>query len=58
LLNETLDTVLKAPDLRDKLSIEAVQPMPMAPEAFGAYIKADLERWTKLARERKINLDA
>jgi tripartite-type tricarboxylate transporter receptor subunit TctC len=58
LLNETLDSVLKAPDLRDKLSIEAVQPMPMAPEAFGAYIKADLERWTKLARERKINLDA
>lgn len=57
-LNETLETVLKAPDLREKLSIEAVQPMPMTTEAFGNYIKADLARWTKLAKERNINLDA
>ena len=57
-LNETLESVLKAPDLREKLSIEAVQPMPMTAEAFGNYIKADLARWTKLAKERNINLDA
>lgn len=57
-LNETLESVLTAPDLREKLSIEAVQPMPMTTEAFGNYIKADLARWTKLAKERNINLDA
>ncbi len=57
-LNETLEAVLKAPDLREKLSIEAVQPMPMTAEAFGNYVKADLARWTKLAKERNINLDA
>jgi len=56
-LNETLNAVLKAPDLSEKLSVEAVEPMPMTAEAFGAYIKADVARWTRLARERKIELD-
>jgi tripartite-type tricarboxylate transporter receptor subunit TctC len=56
-LNESLNSVLKAPDLREKLSVEAVEPMPMSPEQFGAYIKADIARWTKLARERNIELD-
>jgi tripartite-type tricarboxylate transporter receptor subunit TctC len=57
-LNETLNTVLKAPDLSEKLSVEAVEPMPMSAEEFGAYMRADLARWTELARERKIQLDS
>ena len=56
-LNESLNTVLKAPDLRDKLSVEAVEPMPMSPQEFSDYIRADIARWTKLARDRKIELD-
>jgi tripartite-type tricarboxylate transporter receptor subunit TctC len=56
-LNESLNTVLKAPDLRDKLSVEAVEPMPMSPQEFADYIRADIARWTKLARDRKIELD-
>jgi tripartite-type tricarboxylate transporter receptor subunit TctC len=56
-LNESLNSVLRAPDLREKLSVEAVEPMPMTPEQFGTYIKADIARWTKLARERHIELD-
>jgi hypothetical protein len=57
-LNDTLNAVLQAPDLRDKLSIEAVEPMPMSAEQFAQYIKADIARWTKLARERDIHLDS
>jgi tripartite-type tricarboxylate transporter receptor subunit TctC len=57
-LNDTLGAVLAAPDLRDRLAAEAVEPMPMSPEAFGAYIKADIARWTALARDRKIDLDS
>jgi len=56
-LNESLNTVLNAPDLREKLSIEAVEPMPMSAEQFGQYIKADIARWTQLARARNIQLD-
>ena len=56
-LNETLNSVLTGGDLADKLAAEAVQPQPMTPEAFGAFVRADIERWTKLARERGIQLD-
>lgn len=57
LLNDTLNTVLKAPDLSEKLAVEAVEPMPMSAQQFGDYIKADLARWTRLARDRKIELN-
>lgn len=57
LLNDTLDTVLKAPDMSEKLSIEAIQPMPMTAQQFGDYIRADVARWTQLARDRNIQLE-
>ena len=57
-LNETLNKVLQGPDLAERLAAEAVQPMPMSPEAFGMYIRADIARWTAIARDRKIDLDA
>ena len=58
MLNETLNAVLTGPDLRDKLAAEAVEPSPMSSEAFAAFIRADIARWTKIARDRKIDLDA
>ena len=57
-LNETLGSVLKAPDLREKLSVEAIEPIIMSPEQFGEFVKTDIARWTQLARERKIELDS
>ncbi len=56
-LNETLVTVLKSPDLAEKLAGEAVEPQPMTPEQFGQYIAADIARWTALAKARGIRLD-
>ena len=56
-LNETLATVLRAPDLRDKLAVEAIEPIVMSPDEFSAFIKTDIARWIKLAKERKIELD-
>jgi tripartite-type tricarboxylate transporter receptor subunit TctC len=56
-LNDTLNAVLKAPDMTSKLASEAVEPMPMAPEQFGGYVKAEVARWTALAKERKIQLE-
>jgi tripartite-type tricarboxylate transporter receptor subunit TctC len=57
-LNETLASVLGAPDLREKLSVEAIEPMPMSAEQFGAFMKTDIERWTRLAKARGIELDS
>ncbi len=56
-LNNAMAQVLAMPDLRDKLSAEAVELAPMTPAQFGEYMKQDLARWSTLARERNINLD-
>ncbi len=57
-LNDALGKVLAQPDFKDKLSAEAVELMPMSPEAFANYMKRDMARWTALAKERGILLDA
>jgi tripartite-type tricarboxylate transporter receptor subunit TctC len=56
-LNDTLATVLKSPDLREKLSIEAIEPITMTPDEFGAFIKAEIGRWSGIAKARNIQLD-
>ena len=57
-LNDTLGQVLGQAELREKLSIEAVEPNPMSAEAFGEFMRADIQRWTQLARARNIQLDS
>jgi tripartite-type tricarboxylate transporter receptor subunit TctC len=56
-LSTALNQVLSQPDFKDKLAAEAVELMPMSPEAFGSAIRADLERWTRLVKERRIEPD-
>ncbi|MFC5499733.1 Bug family tripartite tricarboxylate transporter substrate binding protein [Caenimonas terrae] len=56
-LNETQVAVLNAPDMREKLAGEAVEPWPMSPEQFGDYIRSEIARWTTLARARNIHLE-
>ena len=56
-LNEAQVAVLKEPDLAEKLAAEAVEPWPMTPEQFGQYIRAEVARWTALAKARNIRLD-
>ena len=57
-LHQSLASVLTGGDLKDKLAAEAVEPGPMKPEAFGQFIREDIARWTKVAKDRKIDLDA
>ena len=57
-LNDTLAAVLTAPDLSERLAIEAIEPMVLTPEQFGAFIQRDIARWTALAKARNIHLDS
>jgi tripartite-type tricarboxylate transporter receptor subunit TctC len=56
-LNDTLATTLGSPELRERLTVEAVEPMVMSPQQFAAFVRSDIARWTKLARDRDIHLD-
>ena len=57
-LNETLNKALANPALGKQLDIEAIDPMPMSAAQFADYAQRDLERWTRLAKEQNIRLDA
>jgi tripartite-type tricarboxylate transporter receptor subunit TctC len=56
-LNVEINNALASPALQQRLSSEAIEPMPMTPDQFGKFIQADIARWTRLARERNISLD-
>lgn len=56
-LNAEINRALASPALQQRLSGEAIEPMPMTPEQFGRFIQADIARWSALARERRISLD-
>jgi tripartite-type tricarboxylate transporter receptor subunit TctC len=30
----------------------------MSPDAFAAYVKADIERWSKLVKDQKIEIES
>src|SRR5229473_2590488 len=56
-LNAEINKALASPALQERLSGEAIEPMPMTPDQFGNFIRADIARWSALARERNISLD-
>jgi tripartite-type tricarboxylate transporter receptor subunit TctC len=56
-LNDEINKALRSPALQQRLSGEAIEPMPMAPSEFARFIQADIARWSALARERNIRLD-
>ena len=42
---------LALPEVKDRLAQAALQPVGSAPREFAAVVRADIERWGKLARE-------
>ena len=55
-LNTEINKLIIAPELKEKLSGEALEPMPMSPEQFGEYMKNDIAKWEKLVKARKIEI--
>ncbi len=56
-LNTEINHQLTLKDLHDKLSSEALEPMPMSPEQFASYIKNDIDKWTRLVKSRNIEIE-
>ncbi|MDQ3026815.1 MAG: tripartite tricarboxylate transporter substrate binding protein [Pseudomonadota bacterium] len=56
-LNDEINKAIATPELRQRLSGEALEPMPMTPEQFGKFMQDDIAKWAKLAQERGIKLE-
>ena len=55
-LSDEINKLLENPELRERLSGEALEPMPMSPDEFGRYIRDDIAKWTRVAKERNISI--
>ena len=56
-LNAELNKALANPEFSEKMTSEAMNLMPTTPQQFGVYIKEDIARWTKVAKDRKIEIE-
>lgn len=50
-------TVMKKPEVIEKMAALGLEPNPITPDQFDATIKEDIERWTKLVKSANIKLD-
>jgi tripartite-type tricarboxylate transporter receptor subunit TctC len=55
-LSEELLKALRKPEVKDRLLKAAVEPTPLGPDEFGAFMKADLVRWGTAAKAAEANL--
>ena len=56
-LNEEVNKVLATPDVQKTLAAQALDVMPMTPQAFGKYIADEIAHWTAVARASKIEAE-
>ncbi len=53
-----LARIVRLPAMREQLLADGAVPVGSTPQAFGAHIKAELARWSKLVRDAKIKADS
>ena len=53
-LNQEIARILNAPDVRSRMAAEGTEILTGTPEQFGAFMKADVEKWAKVIREAGI----
>jgi tripartite-type tricarboxylate transporter receptor subunit TctC len=53
-LNRELNLLLTQPALRDLILRDGSEPAGGTPEAFGAIIRSEAEKWGKVVREAKV----
>jgi tripartite-type tricarboxylate transporter receptor subunit TctC len=54
-LNQELTRILHAPDVIQALLAQGLEVWTMTPDAFGAYIRSEAEKWTRVIKEAGIN---
>ncbi|MEP7208807.1 MAG: tripartite tricarboxylate transporter substrate binding protein [Casimicrobiaceae bacterium] len=55
-LHDEINKLLADPELRERLSGEALDPMPMSSDQFGQYMRDDIARWSRVAKQRNIQI--
>jgi len=57
LLNREINKILLRPDIKESWQRQGANPVVMTPDAFGAYIQSEIERWAKLIHANNIGVN-
>ena len=55
-LQAEVASILKAPETREKLAAEGAEPVGSTPDEFGAFVKAEIDKWSKVVKAANIPL--
>jgi tripartite-type tricarboxylate transporter receptor subunit TctC len=56
-LNAEINKLITSSELKERLSGEALETMPMSPAEFSDYVRNDIAKWTALVIARKLEMD-
>ena len=56
-LNAALNTIVREPDIRDKLLAQGSEGVGGTPQALGKVVDTELPKWAKLAKDANIRVD-
>ena len=56
-LNSEIVSAIKTPEIRDFITREGAEPVGSSPQEFGAYLKSEIERYTKVARAANLKVE-
>lgn len=56
-LNRILNTIVREPEIRDKLLVQGSEGVGGTPEALGKVVDAEIPKWAKLAKEANISAE-
>ncbi len=56
-LNREINAVLREPDISKRFTQDGIEAVGGTPEAFGAYVQSELERWGQVAKQADIKMN-
>jgi tripartite-type tricarboxylate transporter receptor subunit TctC len=56
-LQREISAIVHTPEVKQRFAADATESVGSTPEAFGTFLKEEIARWTRVAREAKINVE-
>ena len=55
-VHEGVAAALRSPDVVRRMSADGAEPVGSSPAEFGAYIKSEVAKWSKLVKDARLDL--
>jgi tripartite-type tricarboxylate transporter receptor subunit TctC len=56
-LNAAIRTALKSPDVQSAMAKQAAEPVGSSPAEFAAFIRSETDKWARIVKDAKIQID-